>query len=539
MQRSGGELLVDCLLALGATDGFGVPGESYLAVLDAFHDRTKDFRFTICRNEGGASFMAAAQGKLSGRPGLCFVTRGPGATNASIGVHTAFQDSAPMLLFVGQVGTEMRGREAFQEIDYRRFYGDLTKWVVEIDDCERIPELISRAWATAVSGRPGPVVVALPENMLRATTSVEPCRPVRIAEASPPPDAITSTIEILSKAERPLVIVGGGGWSAEGRKALDNFCLTTGLPLVAAFRYQELCNHDNPSYIGDAGVAMPAYMRDAIRQSDVILAIGIRFGEMVTGGYELFDCPHPAQTLIHSHASDHELNKIYQADVPVHSSSNQMCKALLQSVTDGVGDRLKSQCMTWLEACREGYLALPTTARPTGKVDMLTVTRYVQDHIPDDAIITNGAGNFAVWPNRFMRFTKEMRLLAPQSGAMGFGVPAAIAAKRLHPERSVICFAGDGDFQMNGQEIGTAAQYNCVPIILILNNGTYGTIRTHQEREYPGRPSGTEIVNPDYATLAKAYGIPGFTVTTTDEFSTAFDAAISGKKGALIELVVD
>ena len=539
MQRSGGELLVDCLLALGATDGFGIPGESYLAVLDAFHDRTKDFRFTICRNEGGASFMAAAQGKLTGRPGLCFVTRGPGATNASIGVHTAFQDSTPMLLFVGQVGTDMRGREAFQEIDYRRFYGDLTKWVVEIDDCERIPELISRAWATAVSGRPGPVVVALPENMLRATTTVEPCRPVRTAEASPPTEAITSTIDILSKAERPLVIVGGGGWSAEGCEALDNFCLTTGLPLVAAFRYQELCNHDNPSYIGDAGVAMPAYMREAIRQSDVILAIGIRFGEMVTGGYELFDCPNPEQTLIHSHASDCELNKIYQADVPIHSSSNQMCKALLQSVTDEMGDRLKSKCVKWLETCREGYLALPTTARPTGKVDMLTVTRYVQDNIPGDAIITNGAGNFAVWPNRFMKFTKGMRLLAPQSGAMGFGVPAAIAAKRLNPERTVICFAGDGDFQMNGQEIGTAAQYDCVPIILILNNGTYGTIRTHQEREYPGRPSGTEIVNPDYATLAKAYGIPGFSVTTTEEFSTAFDAAISGKNGALIELAVD
>lgn len=539
MQRSGGELLVDCLLALGATDGFGIPGESYLAVLDAFHDRTNDFRFTICRNEGGAAFMAAAYGKLSGHPGLCFVTRGPGATNASIGVHTAFQDSVPMLLFVGQVGTDMQGREAFQEVDYRRFYGDLTKWVVEINDCERIPELLSRAWATAVSGRPGPVVIALPENMLRATTSVEPCRALQIAEPCPAPETIASTMEILLQAERPLVIVGGGGWSSEGREALDTFCLRTGLPLVAAFRFQELCDHTNPSYIGDAGVGMPAYMREVIKQSDAILAIGIRFGEMTTGGYELFDCPNAKQKLMHSHASDRELNKIYQADVTVHASSNQMCKALLQSLTDDMGGRLRSQSQAWLDFCREGYLALPTTAAATGKVDMLTVTRYIQDNIPADTIITNGAGNFAVWPNRFMKYTKAMRLLAPQSGAMGFGVPAAIAAKRRHPERTVICFAGDGDFQMNGQEIGTAMQYGCVPIILILNNGRYGTIRTHQEREYPGRPSGTEIANPDYAALAKAYGIPGFTVTTTDDFPTAFNAAISRNKGALIELTVD
>ena len=539
MQRSGGELLVDCLLALGATDGFGIPGESYLAVLDAFYDRSNEFRFTICRNEGGAAYMAAAHGKLSGSPGLCFVTRGPGASNASIGVHTAFQDSTPMLLFVGQVGTDMKGREAFQEIDYRRFFGDLTKWVVEIDDCERIPELISRAWATAVSGRPGPVVVALPENMLRATTSVEPCRSVRIAEASPPLDSVASTIEILSTAKRPLVIVGGGGWTSEGREALDVFCRHTGLPLVAVFRYQELCDHTNPSYIGDAGVGMPVYMRDAIKQSDVILAIGIRFGEMTTGAYELFDCPNPSQTLIHSHGSDRELNKLYQADLPVHAGPNEMCKALLRQVTDGAGGSIKQQCQDWLTVCREGYLALPTTAPATGKVDMLSVTRYVQDNIPDNAIITNGAGNFAVWPNRFMKFGKDMRLLAPQSGAMGFGVPAAIAAKRRHPDRTVICFAGDGDFQMNGQEIGTAAQYGCVPVILILNNGRYGTIRTHQEREYPGRPSGTDIVNPDYAMLAKAYGIPGFTVTKTSDFTTAFDAAIRDNKGALIELVVD
>jgi len=538
MQRTGGELLVDCLLALGASDGFGIPGESYLAVLDAFYDRADDFRFTICRNEGGAAFMAAAHGKLTGSPGLCFVTRGPGASNASIGVHTAYQDSTPMLLFVGQVGSDMKGREAFQEINYYSFFGDLTKWVVEIEDCNRIPELISRAWSMALSGRPGPVVIALPEDMLRNTTSVEPCNSVVIAEASPSLDSLSSAIDALTQAHRPLVIAGGGGWNNDGRVALDTFCHQTGLPLVAAFRFQDLCDHANPVYIGDAGVGMPSYMRDVIKQADVVLAIGIRFGEMTTGAYELLDCPNPTQILIHAHSSDRELGKVYQAQIPIHSGPNEMCKSLLKSGSEKAFTRIKQQCQAWLASCREAYLALPESAPSTGDVDMLSVTSYVQEKIPDDAIITNGAGNFAVWPNRYIQYRKNMRLLAPQCGAMGYGVPAAIAAKRRYPKRTVICFAGDGDFQMNGQEIGTAVQYGCVPIILILNNGCYGTIRSHQEREYPGRPSGTEIINPDYTVLAKAYGIPGYLVTTTEAFQSAFDEAITQDRGAIIELAL-
>jgi len=389
-----------------------------------------------------------------------------------------------------------------------------------------------------LSGRPGPVVVALPEDMLRSTTSVEPCDSVVIAEASPSLDSLSSAIDVLTQAQRPLVIAGGGGWNNDGRVALDAFCHQAGLPLVAAFRFQDLCDHANPVYIGDAGVGMPSYMRDVIKQADVVLAIGIRFGEMTTGAYELLDCPNPTQILIHVHSSDRELGKVYQAQIPIHSGPNEMCKSLLESGSDETFAGIKQQCQAWLASCREAYLDLPASAPSTGDVDMLSVTRYVQEKIPDDAIITNGAGNFAVWPNRYIKYHKKMRLLAPQCGAMGYGVPAAIAAKRRYPKRTVICFAGDGDFQMNGQEIGTAVQYDCVPIILILNNGCYGTIRTHQEREYPGRPSGTEIINPDYTVLAKAYGIPGYLVTTTEAFQSVFDEAITQDRGALIELAL-
>ena len=524
----GGQVLVQSLVALGATKAFGVPGESYLAVLDALHDTKGAFDFINCRNEGGAAFMAAAWGKLTGRPGICMVTRGPGVTNASIGIHTAMQDSAPMICFIGQVGTDMKGREAFQEIDYRAVFGTMAKWAVEIDDVDRIPEILSRAWTMAVTGRPGPVVVALPEDMLTSETSARPLAgPVYVAEPAPDPVALASARDILASAQRPLILMGGCNWSASGKAALQSFAEASNIPVVAAFRYQDMFDNHSPVYSGEAGVGMPQHVRNLILSADAILAINVRFGEMTTDGYTLLTVPEPSQRLIHVHASALEIGKIYRPEIGLVSGPNAFAAAL---------EPVQGKWDAWATEAREGYeatFALPPQPSP---VDMGIVTAHLRSILPDDVIVTNGAGNFAYWPNKAMKYGRQSRLLAPQSGAMGYGVPAAIAAKIAHPDRSVVCFAGDGDFQMNLQELATASQYKAAPIILILNNGIYGTIRAHQERKYPSRVSGTDMVSPDFSLIARAYGFHGERVEATADFPAAFARAMASPTGAVLDL---
>lgn len=414
--RNGGKLLVDSLVALGARRGFGVPGESYLAVLDALHDTRGTLEFVLCRNEGGAAFMAAAWGKLTGQPGLCFVTRGPGATNASIGIHTAMQDSAPMIVFVGQVGSDMKGREAFQEIDYRAVFGTMAKWATEVDHVSRIPEILARAWVTATTGRPGPVVVALPEDVLTDLTETAALRgPPQIAEAAPSAETLLQFEALLAAAERPLVLVGGCNWSEKGRNALRSFAEASDLPVVVAFRYQDQFDNFSPCYAGEAGVGMPFHVRKLIREADVILAINIRFGEMTTDGYTLLDVPVPSQKLVHVHGSDREIGKVYQPVLGVHAGPNAFATALRP---------MKGGWSAWRQAARAAWEAgFEAPAQPS-PIDMVPVMEHLREILPDDAILTNGAGNFTVWPNKFFKFGPKARLLAPQSGAMGYGLPA-------------------------------------------------------------------------------------------------------------------
>ena len=531
--RNGGQLLVDCLLALGARHSFGVPGESYLAVLDVLHDTAGRLDFTLCRQEGGAAFMAAAYGKLTGRPGICWVTRGPGATNAAIGVHTAMQDSAPMILFVGQVGTDMKGREAFQELDYRAVFGTMVKWAVEIDQVGRIPEIVARAWKTAVTGRPGPVVVALPEDMLTDMTEVPPLSgPGTYPEPEPGAQAITKARAMLAGAKRPLLLYGGCNWTDVGRAALQEFAAASDIPVVSVFRYQDQFDNHAPVFCGEAGVGMVPNVRRLLAEADVILAVNNRFGENSTDGYTVFDLPEPQQRLIHVHGSDLELGKVYQPELGIQAGPNAFAHAL------NAGGPVQGDWAAWRAEARAGYEAgfdLPDLPSP---VDMGKVTAYLRKVLPEDAIITNGAGNFAIWSGRFLKYGAAMRLLAPQSGAMGYGIPAAIAAKVVHPERRVLCFAGDGDFQMTCQELATAAQAGAQPVILILNNGIYGTIRAHQERNYPERVSGTDMVNPDFSALARAYGFHAERVERTEDFADAFTRACASPTGAVLDLVI-
>ena len=530
MRRNGGQLLVECLTALGAKKAFGVPGESYLAVLDALYDTRGQFDYVLCRNEGGAGFMAAAYGKLTGDPGICMVTRGPGATNASIGVHTAMQDSAPMILLVGQVGTDMKGREAFQEVDYKAVFGTLAKWAVEIDQVERIPEIISRAWLTAISGRPGPVVIALPEDMLTSLTEAEPLKgPLSIEEPLPSPASVDKSRSLLAGAKRPLILYGGCNWKGEGTAPLQRFAEASDIPVVSVFRYQDQFDNNSPVFCGEAGVGMSPPKR-LISEADVILAINNRFGENSTEGYTLLDVPSPKQTLIHVHGSDLEIGKIYRPALAIQSGPNAFVAAL-----DAL-DPIKGEWADWRKEGRASYEAgfdLPDLPSP---VDMGKVCAWLRDTLPEDVIVTNGAGNFAIWSGKFLKYGPKARLLAPQSGAMGYGLPAAIAAKLVEPEKTVVCFAGDGDFQMNCTELATALQAGAQPIVLILNNGTYGTIRAHQERNYPARVSGTDMVSPDFPALAKAYGFHGERVETTEDFAPAFERALASRTGAVLDL---
>ncbi|HSF93590.1 MAG TPA: thiamine pyrophosphate-binding protein [Thermohalobaculum sp.] len=530
MNRTGGELLIACLEAQGVTTAFGVPGESYLAVLDALHD--SPIRFVNCRHEGGAAFMAEAWGKLSGRPGIAFVTRGPGATNASIGVHTAKQDSSPMILFVGQIARNMRDREAFQEISYRDFFGTVAKWAVEIDNADRIPEIVSRAFHVAMSGRPGPVVIALPEDMLTDMTGRDPCPRVERSEAGASPAAVAEVGRLLAAAERPAVFVGGGGWTDAGRAALKTFAERWDLPVVASFRCNDLMDNRSANYIGDAGTGMLASTRELLRDADLVLAIGIGFSEIETDSYTLFDMPKPKQKLVHVHGSDLEIGKVVSPDLAIHAGPNAFTAAAAELAPNN------RPWGAWRAGARAAYEASLSIPPQPGGVDMGVISAHLRDVLPRDFIATNGAGNFTVWPNKFLQYGEGGRLAGPQSGAMGAGLPGGIAARLWDPGRLVVSFVGDGEIQMTMPELGTAMEADAMPVLLILNNGTYGTIRMHQEREYPERISGTDIRNPDFVAIGKAYGFHAEKVTETAQFPAAFERARAAG-GGVIELAID
>jgi acetolactate synthase I/II/III large subunit len=536
-----GHLIVECLIAQGVTHAFGVPGESYLAVLDGFHAYREQIRFIINRQEGGAAFMAEAHGKLTGRPGVCFVTRGPGATNASIGLHTAFQDSTPLVLFVGDVASDMRDREAFQEVNYETFFGPSTKGMAKrverIDDARRIPEYVARAFATAMNGRPGPVVLVLPEDMLVQEVTAAPLPRVEAVQAWSDPGALRTLRELLLAARRPLVVAGGGGWTPQAAQALQRFAENWKLPVSNAFRFQDTFDNHHPQYAGDMGIAPNPKLAQRIQDSDLILAIGPRLGEMTTGGYTLLQAPRARQKLVHIHASAEELNRVYQADLAIHATMNAAARSL-EVLTAPPGLPWED----WTRAAHADYLANLQPQPLPGPIDMPALIATLQKHLPDDAVVTNGAGNFASWVHRYWRYKGlaggAKTQLAPTSGAMGYGVPAGIAAA-ITTGRLAFTIAGDGDFLMNGQELATAVQHGAKTLIVLLNNGMYGTIRMHQEREYPQHVSGSQLSNPDFVALARAYGYAGARVTRTEQFEAEVQAALARPQGTLIEVVLD
>ncbi len=532
--RTGGQILVDALRINGVDRAFCVPGESYLAVLDALHDAADAIELIVCRQEGGAAYMAEAYGKLTGKPGICFVTRGPGATNASVGVHTAFQDSTPMILFVGQVARDQMEREAFQEIDYRRMFGPMAKWVVEIDDAARLPELISQAFHRAVNGRPGPIVVALPEDMLTDRVAVADVPAYVRAEAYAGASQLAALQDLLAQAKRPMVIAGGGGWSVETVAALQAFSETFCLPVAASFRCQDLFDNHHPNYAGDFGPAASPKLIQRVKDSDLLISLGARLGEMTTGAYTMIDIPVPTQKLVHIHPSGEELGRVYHPTLPINASVRGFLEPALALKPAGDID-----WQAWTAAAHADYLDNLNHPQTPGAVQMGDIMEWLRGHLAPDAILTTGAGNYTAWPHRFYQYRTFRTQLGPTNGSMGYGVPAAISAKLAHRNRTVVAFAGDGCFMMNGQELATAAQYDARVIVLVINNGMYGTIRMHQERNYPARVSGTELTNPDFAALARAYGLHGETVTTTAEFAAAFERCEQAGTAALIEVRVD
>jgi acetolactate synthase I/II/III large subunit len=532
--RTGGEILVAGLLAQGADIAFGVPGESYLAVLDAMVDVQERLRFIVCRQEGGAAYMAEAHGKLTGRPGLAFVTRGPGATNAAVGIHTAAQDSTPMILFVGQVGTDMIDREAFQEIDYRRMYGSVAKWTAQIDHAERIPEYLAHAYRTAMSGRPGPVVLALPEDMLTARAECSDVPRVDAIVAAPEPGQIAAVRALLAKAARPLVIVGGSRWDPQAYAALRRFAEDSGIGVACAFRHQDLFDNRHANYVGDVGIGINPKLATRVRDADVLLVIGERLGEMTTSGYTLLSVPTPAQTLIHVHPGPEELGSVYQPALAIAATPGSFLAAMGAQSFPDVASRAQAT-----QVARADYAAWQAPRAVPGDVDLWRIAQWLDATLPDDAIVTNGAGNYSTWMHRLFRYRSFRTQLAPYSGSMGYGVPSAIAAKAVHPQRVVVSWNGDGCFLMNGQELATAVQYGLAVIFVVIDNGMYGTIRMHQERTYPARVSGTDLRNPDFAALARAYGAQGETVVQTSEFAPAFERALGAAGPALIQVRID
>jgi acetolactate synthase-1/2/3 large subunit len=544
--RLAGHALVEALIAQGVTTCFGVPGESYLAVLDGFHAHREKIRFIACRQEGGAAFMAEAQGKLGPRPGVCFVTRGPGATNASIGIHTAFQDSTPLVLFIGQVASDQRDREAFQELDYRQMFGPgtlgLAKWVGEVHDADRLPEYVARAFHTATQGRPGPVVLVLPEDMLTTPTAAPVLPQAQTAHAWPAPGGLRDLRAMLMAAQRPFVIAGGGGWDAEAARALQRFAENWQLPVGCGFRFQDTFDNRHPLYAGDVGIGINPKLAQRVKDADLIIALGVRLGEMTTGGYTLLTPPRPAQKLVHIHAGPEELGRVYAADLLLQSSMASAAKAL-----EGLAAPTSVAWAGWAAAAHADYEA-NHIATPVAPLDMAVVMQTVQRLAPENTIYTNGAGNFSGWLHRFVRYHGLQHhgrtQLAPTSGAMGYGFPAAVGAALLQPHRTVVNVAGDGDFLMNGQELATATGYGANAadgrlVSIVVDNGTYGTIRMHQEREYPGRVSGSDLFNPDFAAMARAFGWRAAFVDRTEDFEAAFAQALQPGAPMLIHVKLD
>jgi len=531
--RTGGQILVDQLKVHGVDTVFGIPGESYLAVLDALHD-ANSIRFVICRQEGGAAMMADAYGKLTGRPGVCMVTRGPGATNASAGVHVAFQDSTPLVLLIGQVAREQMEREAFQEIDYRRMYGQMAKWVAEIEDPARVPEFLSRAFHVATSGRPGPVVLALPEDMLTEVATVADAQPYAPMQARPGADQMRELAGLLRAASRPLAIVGGSGWTPAARAALMGFAEAWGVPVAASFRTQDIFDNRHESYVGDVGIGINPKLAARVKECDLLLVIGARLGEMTSSGYTLVDIPEPQMKLVHVYAGAEELGRVYRPTLGIVSGMASFAEALA-TLEPPAGDSWRD----WRGRARADYLDwVRPTANP-GPVQMGEIVGWLADRLPDDAIVCNGAGNYTAWVHRFYRYRGWRTQLAPTSGSMGYGLPAAVAAAIVHPERIVVCVAGDGCLQMTMQEFGTACQAGARLILVVVNNGMYGTIRMHQEREYPTRRVGTDLHNPDFVAWAKSYAAAAHLVQRTEEFAPAFEAALREKAPTVIEIRLD
>ena len=531
--RTGGEILVDQLEIHGVRHVFCVPGESYLAALDAFHD--SKIALTVCRHESGAAVMAEAVGKTTGRPGICFVTRGPGATNASAGIHIARQDSTPMIVFVGQVGRHMREREAFQELDYRAVFGSIAKWATEIDDPARIPELVSRAFHTACNGRPGPVVIAIPEDMLTERAMVPDARPFEPVEIWPGLTDMSRLQKLLWAAKRPVALIGGSRWSEQACAALARFAERFALPVATTFRRQYLFDGLHPSYAGDMGIGPNPKLLARVKGADLVLLIGGRLSEMATQGYTLLDIPEPQMNLVHVHPGPEELGRVYHPTLAINAAPTAFCSAL-----EGLQPPNEIAWQGEAAAAHADYLAWSEKATPQpGPVNLGEVIVWLRENLPPEAIITNGAGNFAGWIHRFYRFRKYATHVAPTSGSMGYGFPAAVAMKLLHPDREVVCIAGDGDFLMTGQDFSTAVQYKLPIIVVLADNGLYGTIRMHQEREYPGRVIATALHNPDFVAYALAFGGYGAVVEKTADFPAAFAAARASGKPSIIHLKID
>jgi acetolactate synthase I/II/III large subunit len=529
--RTAAEVLVDQLQIHGVQHVFCVPGESYLAVLDAFHD--SDLTITVCRQEAGACIMAEAIGKVTGRPGVCFVTRGPGATNASHGIHIARQDSSPVVMFVGQVARDMREREAFQEVDYGAFFGPMTKWAAEISDPARVPEIVSRAFYTAANGRPGPVVISLPEDMLVERIAAADAPPFALVETSPGPAEMEKFAAMIDAARAPIMLLGGSRWSQAACDSLARFAQKYSIPVCTTFRRGHLFDQTHPCYAGDLGIGPNPKLLARIKSADLVIAVGGRVGELPSQSYTLFDIPHPQMPFVHVHPGAEELGRVYSPQLAIHATPTAFAAALesLKFSRAPAGDA---------KAAHADYLEW--TEKPTeqpGAVNFGAIMVWLREHLPPDAILCNGAGNYAAWIHRFFRFRRFGSHVAPASGSMGYGVPAAVAMKRLHPEREIVCLAGDGDFLMNGQEFATAVQYNLPFITIIADNGMYGTIRMHQERDYPGRISATELRNPDFAAYARAFGGFGISVERTEDFAAAFKQAQASGKPAIIRLAVD
>ena len=533
--RIGGHILVDQLVAQGVKHVFCVPGESYLAVLDGLHDRNIDV--TVCRQEGGAAMMAEAHGKLTGEPGICMVTRGPGAANAMAGVHIAIQDSSPMILFVGQIERGMRERDAFQEMDYRAVFGTQAKWVTEIDQVERIPELVSRAFHIATSGRPGPVVIALPEDMLVEAAQVADAPRYSVPETEPAQAQMQALAERLSQARQPVAILGGSRWDAEAIAQFEAFAQKWQLPVAVQFRRQTLFSTQHPCFIGDVGIGGNPKLIQFVKDSDLILMVGGRFSEIPSQSYTVIDLPVPQQHLVHVHPDASELNRVYVADDAINTSPRAFCNTLAALP----GAPAQAAWAPALQAMRASYQEWNDPSRIThpGALQMGQVMSYLNKTLPADAIMCNGAGNYATWLHRFYPFTRPATQLAPTSGSMGYGLPAAVGAKRMFPDRTVVCFSGDGCFLMHGQEFATAVQYKLPIVVLLIDNGMYGTIRMHQERDYPGRLSATTLQNPDFAAYANAFGGHGERVESTEEFAPAFERALASGKPAILHCLID